>query len=659
MAKASTSALTAAEKKSIAAAKTGEMTEFDEHNKPEIRASVLQRLICGVPQAGRKTADPVLPTGLKIRNAQITGKLDLAGWPGRADDPALPLPGLHFENCVFDEPVLISQSRFSYLRFWLCELKAIFGADARIDGPVELNGSTCTGAEHPQDGSTCALDMDNASINGNLELSTFFDKRFEADGEVRFAGAEISGQLSANGARLKNQNGNCLAFDGAVIKSDVAFVTSKHHRFDAEGEVRFLGAQVGGTFDASGARLKNENGDCLSFDGAVIKGDVFFDMANECCFESAGTVHLLGAQIDGSIFITGTITRSRINALRNYREKTENALYAYGSIIKGSIVFHETYDMDANRNRNTIKPNINGKVDFRNAKIGVWVARDCDFSGPMDMRGAHIGRLVDNPEAGWPKENGRLLLDGMVYDALQVVRDGKVDKKNRANLARDGEVDKKDLASRRLDWLKRQYKNPKKPTGDEFRPQPFVHLAQTLRKQGHDKEADKVAIALRRLQLRTVEDRWFMCVVLWLLDLTCSFGYSSRKAVLSLLIWLAIGTGMYGAHAFAGNFGPADEVALGRHDTKADSLVYWLPPSAPAHEKWRKTVRGCPGLVSPVYALDVMLPLIGLGQRRLCAFDPQGPAAPLWRFWHAFYAIMGAILSAIAILTLTGLLRKE
>ncbi|HHI82415.1 MAG TPA: hypothetical protein ENJ99_04605 [Rhizobiales bacterium] len=290
-------------------------------------------------------------------------------------------------------------------------------------------------------------------------------------------------------------------------------------------------------------------------------------------------------------------------------------------------------------------PKIMGRIDFRNSMINVWVARDCDFTGPMDMRGAHIGRLVDNPETGWPKENGRLLLDGLVYDALEV--------------ARDGEADKTDLANRRLKWLRLQFKNPKHPASDEFRPQPFMQLAKTLRAQGHDKEGDEVAIALRQLQMRTVEERWFMRQILRFLNLTSDFGYSGLKAVLSLLIWLAIGTTMYGAHAFAGNFGPADEVALGRHDTKADSLVYWLPPSAPAHEKWRKTVRGCPGLVSPVYALDVMLPLIGLGQRRLCAFDPQGPAAPLWRFWHAFYAIMGAILSAIAILTLTGLLRKE
>jgi len=69
--------------------------------------------------------------------------------------------------------------------------------------------------------------------------------------------------------------------------------------------------------------------------------------------------------------------------------------------------------------------------------------------------------------------------------------------------------------------------------------------------------------------------------------------------------------------------------------------------------------QGCPGLALLQYALDVALPVVELGQASLCRFAPQGSAMWVWQTFHALYVVFGAALSAIVVLTLTGVLRRD
>ena len=68
---------------------------------------------------------------------------------------------------------------------------------------------------------------------------------------------------------------------------------------------------------------------------------------------------------------------------------------------------------------------------------------------------------------------------------------------------------------------------------------------------------------------------------------------------------------------------------------------------------------GCPGLDTVQYALDFALPVINLGQDTCCRFVPVGPARWLWLTLHSLFAIFGAGLSAVVVLTLTGVLRRD
>ena len=66
-----------------------------------------------------------------------------------------------------------------------------------------------------------------------------------------------------------------------------------------------------------------------------------------------------------------------------------------------------------------------------------------------------------------------------------------------------------------------------------------------------------------------------------------------------------------------------------------------------------------PGLDVLHYALDAALPLIDLSQDLRCRFTPEGPARGFWLLLHSLYIIAGAALSAVVVLTLTGVLRQD
>ena len=92
----------------------------------------------------------------------------------------------------------------------------------------------------------------------------------------------------------------------------------------------------------------------------------------------------------------------------------------------------------------------------------------------------------------------------------------------------------------------------------------------------------------------------------------------------------------------------------------------------------RQDGSACTGAIEPaLYAIDVALPVIDLGQERLCAPGrtaradlPAGveldgtdwrlfEGAALWKWAHALYAILGAILSALAVLTFSGVMKPR
>ena len=127
------------------------------------------------------------------------------------------------------------------------------------------------------------------------------------------------------------------------------------------------------------------------------------------------------------------------------------------------------------------------------------------------------------------------------------------------------------------------------------------------------------------------------------------YGYSSSRAVMSFLVFVLFGTAMYAAALFVFQqpFLPVE--------SDPAPVTYRFAFGLAEHA----AENGCPGLHVMHYALDSALPLIDLGQDLRCRFTPEGPWRSIWLLLHSLYVITGAALSAVVVLTLTGVLRQD
>ena len=110
--------------------------------------------------------------------------------------------------------------------------------------------------------------------------------------------------------------------------------------------------------------------------------------------------------------------------------------------------------------------------------------------------------------------------------------------------------------------------------------------------------------------------------------------------------------------------------------TSAERAIVYLP------EGMKPTVlsiEGVHGTIEPaLYAIDVALPVIDLGQESRCAPGRTARAelaqgtpvsaqsdwrwfegVAMWRWAHAIYALLGAILSALAVITFSGIMKPK
>lgn len=132
-------------------------------------------------------------------------------------------------------------------------------------------------------------------------------------------------------------------------------------------------------------------------------------------------------------------------------------------------------------------------------------------------------------------------------------------------------------ALERLEWVRR--------STDGYLPQPYEQLAATYRRLGHEDEARTVLLAKqrhRRVGLPAHTRVWG-----YLQDATVGYGYRPARAALWLMALLALGTFFFATH-----------------------------PPAPLE------AAKAPPFSAVFYALDLLIPIIGFGQK--AAFAPHG-----------------------------------
>lgn len=469
------------------------------------------------------------------------------------------------------------------------------------------------------------LIADGMVVAGDL----FLNNGFTATGEVRLLGARIGGDLACRGGSFANADkdgrvlGDALSADGIVVTGSV-FLT---HGFTAIGTVRLVGAQIGGTLECSGGSFAYADkdgtvlGDALSCDRMVVTGGVFLDKG----FTATGAVRLHGAYIGGSLECGGGSFA--------YADKDGkvlgDALIADGMVVTGSFFLR-----------------------------GI---RGC--SGSITLASARVGGLIDEGFE-WP---AGLILDGFHYDRIV------------------GPTD----AAARVRWLKRQRRDH---LTQEFTPQPWEQLASVLRTMGHKSEAAEVAmakqVALRKAgkvgvrQVKAFEGKWFRCIRVaidtlwnpvsnWLTRLwhdaygaLSGYGYRPQRILLITLGLIALSSLFFYLGRHEGLIGPTDPLVhlsptTAMCGTGGDvGAIYWTDPRCPVPPEYSS--------FQPFfYTLDVTLPLVDLHQE--AEWGPlvtNADGATLWggrllRWLMWFDIIFGWVASLMFVAIVSRLVEKD
>jgi len=586
----------------------------DDDPERSIRAELL-RWLC-VNEQAKKRVDP---KGIQVHAARIDGGLDLSS-------VTVPFP----------------------LALWRCRL---------------ADGATLRAAEIPH------LDLQGSwvrTLNAggiNVKGSVFLRNGFSAAGEVRLLGAQIGGDLNCEGGTFKNPpledaKGKPVAGSGTALSADGINVTGSvflRNGFSAAGEVRLLGAQIGGYLVCEGGMFKNPalkasdgkllagSGKALNADGINVKGDVFLRGR----FAAEGEVRLLGAQIGGDLDCEGGTFKNP--PLEDGKGKpvegSGDALSADRIKVTGGVLLRNGFSAE-------------GEVRLLGAKIEGEV--DCEggtFTGAkLDLRNASAAAIVDGAES-WP-EKGNLRLDGFVYQRFSGDQTPKT-------------------ADERLKWLDRQQR---------FTPQPYRQLAKVLKEAGDDSGARRVLYEMERRAGGESEPQLFerACMRVsswilhgplkplwtWLLKWTIGYGRYPGRAVLWLGVLTLAGTVLFGLGYLGGSMTPTERDAYAsfekegwppRHYQQFNPLVYSLENSAPLLRLGQDSAwapdpgppdQEHPGTVNQPWLKSVA----SLSARSVPACVTK---ASFLRFFRWSQIVLGWILATLFVAGVTGIVRRD
>jgi hypothetical protein len=592
-------------------------------------------------------------------------------------------------------------------------LRAAFTAEgevrllgAQIGGDLDCSGGVFRNPPQkdvPESGK--ALNADGINVRGNV----FLRRGFTSEGEVRLLGAQIGGDLDCHGGHFKNppkgnlpESGKALYADGVNVRGGVIL----REGFTAEGEVRFLSAQIGAVLDCSGGKFKNVpekerpgSGDALNADRANVRSGVFLRAG----FTAEGEVSLLRAQIGADLDCSGGVFK---NPPQKDVPESGKALTADRVNVEGGVFLRE--DFAAHGEARLLGAHISGNLDCSGGKFknppqkelpessgralsgdgvdvrgSVFLRQGFTAEGRVLLLGARIGRDLDcrgGPFSVLSAEDARIAHRLVMRDVrnaelsvsdlrnavVEVLIDDEASWPAAGNLHLDGFVYGRISAGptdaeTRLKWLALQ---------PESTPQPYRQLAKVLREMGDDRGARKVLYEME-CRRRAQEDKtWYSRLwgrVLWA---TIGYGLYSRRALGWLVSLTLLGTLLFGLGYLGGSMAPTEREAYAcfekqgwppRHYQQFNPLVYSLENSVPLLRLGQDSVWAPnPGPREQEYHGAVnFAPFKWLG-RWSGKYLPAWHTAPwLLRCYRWLQIVSGWMLATLFVAGVTGVVRRE
>ena len=665
--------LNEAERRVVGKTAEGDMAALGDLPDRTVRADLLRQLLLRLkPGAGFGDPFMVHLPGVRIRDARIVGALDLKDCAGREGEG---LPALELNACDIPDPIDISHARLARLSIAQSRFTQLVGHGVRIDGPfdfseagfpvgddaaratIDLRGAIIAGEvvghgarlRFPlRDGDIApwateyALRMSDADIRGNVTL----DQGFVAHGGATISASHVRGEVWMSRATFICGESHAFNARGVVIDGPLMMIDG----FRAIGRVGLRNGEINGDFSLGRERVVADDGEApragasiegvLDLRGAVIRGSLelggsTFSHPDRWAIDAAG-VHIgddLTMRVASASMPSGdaaTVHTTVTGGLRFDGARIDGEVHWFGLTFHGATERKVLISLaDAVIGR-ALKP--------QSLKIHDAIER----GAKIDLSGARCAALDDNLAEGWGPERVHLALDGFFYGRLERDHQGRPGRKS------------SDRWQQRRRWLRKRFE-----AFEGYHPQPYAHLARVYSEAGWIDDMRRVQRRRLTLHLRH-EEHWWAKPLVALHWLVAGYGYAPHRAAITLFVFL-----------LAGWIGV--QFANQRH-----ALIYDVEYTDAGSQGANVAERWCGAEISePLYALDVAIPLIDLRQESKC--EPGAPAGvqlyegvpipgtglalfeeiAVWRWAKALYALLGALLTAIAVITFTGVLRSS
>ncbi len=695
---------------------------YEPAGRPTIDAEVIRALLTGESLAWTSPPPPVAPGAVRIKGVTIAGSLDITAVKGRVGGGAVPqfeaedcdfdavlnlnfavmtglwllgcrLPALWIRDARIDGRLDLGGSRIAGVGGDRAAsgLVAVLGDGAQIGGDlilsphggdrfvahgaVTLVGATIDGQVVAAGASLIhdrayALDLQSARVRGGVFLDSVGDLAFEATGGVCMAGADVA-NLQSRGAELTGAAGEpAFRGDGLLVRG-LATLGDRQHRFVAEGEVCLVAAQLG-ELRIEGASLDNpaqppenktgQDAMALNADRVTISGAVAISH-----LEANGAVRLAGARLGNALQLSDSVL--------------DGYLTLEGATIDGRV-YIQRLSTTPGRRQAAERPTcfdftgLTARGALEMAEISAPPG-DGDGDRPAGLYrldGAAVAGLRDDPLTAWPNP-GQLRLGGFTYGWITSIRDDE-----------GAEV--------RLGWLDLQYPNERR-----FNPQPYEQLANVLRQDGCDLDALEVMKRKRAKELELSVEPSLLKTCARVMqaigqgyngEKALGYGYDSEVALFWTLRWWTLGVIWISLALYFGGvqFVPVhasmprprgateqaginytfpgltaqgvefEHVFITADGRRPDweSLLHLLGRPEP---KPAKSEEHCAGVIVPIYALELMVPIADLGQTGDCRLESSGFAGGLLQLWRVIYQVFGAVIIATLVIAVTGFRRKD
>lgn len=561
---------------------------------------------------------------------------------------------------------------------------------------VEIGGSlVCKGGSFLNKNGR-AINAKRAKIGGDVLLTEHSNKDengeesitpFKSEGEVKFSGAQIGGQLKCSGAKFNEpteinldipSDPKCAFIAQGLRLAGPLFMDDG---FEAVGEINLFNARIEGNLDCTNGSFKNANRTALSLERARIDGDVFMSgllnnnrvVITENCkrFIANGEVNLCGANINGQLNCK--------NGFFENEEKNSYALKATGLIVNGPLFMSEGFE--AKGGVDLLNANINATVYCRGGKFfanngyaiqaeRIKIAGDLilqyenntklpvcgtklELEGGINLKKASISKgLIYHERCNRPIPD--IILTGTRIGTMDVTENvwGKIENENLLDCIYNSIATVVPEKSKEMrPWIKSNSEN--------FSPQPYRQLAKVFDEMGYEREAKDVRIEMND-QIRRSASDWKRKSWLKVTGTLIGYGYRPFNVGWIALTFWVIGVLVYSIGYNAGVMKPPALDAY--QDRSAEMEIYEHYPKFNAI----------------VYSLDVFLPIVNLHQESYWRPDKQfkdhkehgdfikhfvnplkSSLGSLLLFWMYLQIIAGWLLTTLLVGGLSGLIRER